>query len=176
MSNNLKEFKGSPESGEAVNPGMTRWCVGATLLTFCLIAGSCVKESRLSSRESYEAAIDGTSQEVMGWLDRVEGRPRVGAKVNVVGWAAVERQENRIEEVEILLDGIEIGDAVEGVERSDVAESYGKPNWNRSGWEAEVTLDKVLPGEHRIDAVALDSSGAKFPLRGGRLITVLDSR
>ena len=140
------------------------------------MGGSCVKNSGDSSQREDEYASSGTGHRVIGWLDRVEGRPRVGTKVNVVGWAAAEEQEDRIAEVTILLDGIEIGEALEGIERSDVAESYGKPSWNRSGWEAEVTLEKVLPGEHKIDAVALDSSGARYALRGGRLITVLDSR
>lgn len=119
---------------------------------------------------------DVLDNDVRGWLDRVEGKPRIGSAVNVVGWAAAERPGCRIETIEILMDGIEIGEAVRGVERSDVANSYGKPDWNKSGWEAEVQLDKILPGEHKIEAVVLDSSQARHMLSGARSITVLDSR
>ena len=94
----------------------------------------------------------------------------------MVGWAGAERSETRIEGVEILLDGMEIAEAAEGVERSDVADRFGKPEWSKSGWEAVIEMDEILPGEHRIEAVARDSRGAKYALLGGRSIVVLDSR
>jgi hypothetical protein len=114
--------------------------------------------------------------EVRGWLDRVEGKARIGGTVEVIGWAAAERPETRIEGIEILLDGVEIAEAAEGIERADVADSFGKPEWSRSGWEAQVAMDEILPGEHKIEAVARDSRGMKYPLSGGRSIMVLDSR
>ena len=73
------------------------------------------------------------------------------------------------------MDGMEIAETAEGVDRSDVADRYGIPAWNKSGWEAEVLLDKILPGEHIIAAVARDCSGVKHDLRGARPITVLES-
>jgi hypothetical protein len=100
----------------------------------------------------------------------------MGGKVNVVGWAAADRPETRIEVIEILLDGMEIGETIEGVERADVADTYGKPTWSKSGWETEVALERILPGEHKIEAVARDYNGAKYSLRGGRSIMVVDSR
>jgi hypothetical protein len=100
----------------------------------------------------------------------------MGSMVNVVGWAASRGPECRIEKIEVLLDGMEMAEAAKGVERSDVADRYGDPSWSKSGWEAEVVLDKILPGEHIIEAVARDSSGVKHALRGARPITVLESR
>jgi len=140
------------------------------------MVGGCGREPGVMTQVADSSADVTAGHEVHGWVDRVEGKPRIGGKVNVVGWAATEQPGRRIEEVEILLDGIEIGAAVEGVDRPDVADGFGKPAWNKSGWEAEVVLDKILPGEHRIEAVARDSGGARYPLNGARLITVLDSR
>jgi hypothetical protein len=71
---------------------------------------------------------------------------------------------------------MEMSETAEGVERSDVAEHYGNPSWSKSGWEADVLLDKILPGEHKIEAVARDSVGVKHALSGARSITVLDLR
>jgi hypothetical protein len=148
----------------------------AILLLACLTSGGCARQSGHPTEAANTVAGDIAGNEVRGWLDRVEGKPRIGSNVNLVGWAATERPESRIEKIEILLDGMEIAETVAGVERSDVADSYGKPSWSRSGWETEVLLDKILPGEHEIEAVALDSRGAKHALRGARFITVLDSR
>ncbi len=150
--------------------------VAAILLVSCLISAGCFRRAAHSAEPANTAADDGAGNDVRGWLDRVEGKPRIGSNVNVVGWAATERAEYRIEKIEILLDGMEVGETIEGVERSDVADSYGKPSWNKSGWEAQVLLDKILPGEHKIEAVAVDSKGAQHALSGARSITVLDSR
>src|SRR5262245_28600419 len=121
---------------------MTSWCATVVLLICCAMVGGCGREPGVMTQVADSSADVTAGHEVHGWVDRVEGKPRIGGKVNVVGWAATEQPGRRIEEVEILLDGIEIGAAVEGVDRPDVADGFGKPAWNKSGWEAEVVLDK----------------------------------
>src|SRR5262249_40308462 len=158
--NNLKVFGEFPESREVGESGIRRWCAVAVPFLLTLALSGCFGPSGPSSQAEKMEAGAGSTTDVRGWLDRVEGKPRVGSKVNVVGWAAPERPETRVAAVEILLDGIEIAEAMEGVDRPDVADSYGKPDWSKSGWETEVSLDKILPGEHKIEAVARDLSGA----------------
>src|SRR5262249_41161988 len=152
-----------------------RWAV-ALLFLLTLLWGGCFRPSGGSLPPGNINAGGTSPSEVRGWLDRVEGKPRVGSKVSVVGWAAAEQPETRIEVIEILLDGMEIAETVEGVERLDVADSFGKPDWSKSGWETEVLLDKILPGQHRIEAVARDRRGTRNSLRGARSITVVDAR
>jgi len=176
LSNSLQEFEEFLESIELGESGIKRWCAVAVLLLLIQLSGGCFSSSGRSSRAENINADGNLPAEVRGWLDRVEGKPQVGSRINVVGWAAPERPETRIEAVEVLLDGIEIAEAAEGVERLDVADSFGKPDWSKSGWETEVSLDNILPREHRIEAVARDSRGARHSLRGGRLIMVLDLR
>jgi len=148
----------------------------AVLLISCVTAGACRERTDQPPKAESSSAGDDSTPQVRGWLDRVEGRARLGGSVLVVGWAGAERSETRIEGIEILLDGVEIAKAAEGIERSDVADRFGKPEWSKSGWEAVVAMDEILPGEHRIEAVARDSTGAMYPLSGGRSILVLDSR
>ena len=151
-------------------------CAGMIIVTCCVALGACRGRTDAPSKEALATSDDQAHEEVRGWLDRVEGKARLGGTVQVVGWVGAERPETKIEGIEILLDGMEIAEATEGIERSDVADIFGKPEWNKAGWEAEVAMEEILPGEHKIEAVARDSSGAKYALRGGRLIVVLDSR
>jgi hypothetical protein len=150
-------------------------CAVILTLTFCAATGAC-RARDLPPKPESPTADDQQSAQVRGWLDRVEGKARIGGTVEVIGWAGAERPENRIQDVEILLDGMEIAETAEGIERSDVADRFGKPDWSNSGWEVEIALDEILPGEHKIEAVARDSSGARYALLGGRSIVVLDSR
>jgi hypothetical protein len=152
---------------------MMRRCAVAFILTCCV--GACGGRN-LPPRPESSTADDQQTPQVQGWLDRVEGKARIGGAVEVIGWAAAERPEYKIQDIEILLDGMEVAETTEGIERSDVADRFGKPAWSNSGWEVEIALDQILPGEHRIEAVARDSRGAKYALLGGRSIVVLDSR
>ena len=107
-----------------------------------------------------------------GWIDAVEGLPKVGGAVVVRGWAADPDDGAPVQKVEVRIDDSVVGVAgsLNGA-RPDVAAAYHRDNWTNSGWRAEVRLS-VLAGKHKMTAVAYDSAGAKAELLGSRDIEV----
>jgi len=147
---------------------------GWTALVFLVCGLTVVACQRMPRTAGAEATSDRADKEVIGWLDRVEGKPRMGGSIYVVGWAASVRPERSIEKVEIFLDGIEVAETAGGVDRPDVADRFGNPSWARSGWESGVLLEQVLPGDHKIEAVARDNGGGRHQLKGACSIRVLE--
>ena len=92
-----------------------------------------------------------------GTLDIPSANATVSGMVDVAGWALDDRG---IARVEVLLDGIVIGQAVYGFERSDVVPDFpgipGAPNFGFS-YGLDTTL--YANGAHTLSVCATDTSG-----------------
>jgi hypothetical protein len=132
--------------------------------------------SRAQSNQSANATPAGTQPNVpgapQGYLDAVHGEAKTGESITVIGWAADVEDGAPAKRVDVLLDNNVVAQATLGKERGDVAKVTGRPDWQRAGWEAAVSLANVSPGLHKIMAVAYDSTGTKGALNGARDIEV----
>jgi hypothetical protein len=113
-----------------------------------------------------------SNDDLKGQLDEIKGYAMIGNKLIVRGWAADPAKSAPIESLDVVLDDLEPFPASTGDERPDVAKVFGRPDWLLSGWSAEIVLEKILPGEHRLEAVA-HGSGRSRVLDGARYIEVL---
>jgi hypothetical protein len=109
---------------------------------------------------------------IRGRLDDIKGRTNVGATIAIRGWAADEAKPAPVDKVELVIDDLEVVPGITGDARPDVVNAFNNPNWLDCGWTAEVTLDHILPGEHRIEAVAY-SCGTRKALNGAQYIEVI---
>jgi len=123
-----------------------------------------------------ESFVNATSESpVKGWLDGIKGRARVGSKLTVRGWAASLPGSASIDRVEVVIDDLETIPCEMGEARADVAAANKRPEWANSGWVAELSLNHILPGEHRFEAVAY-SMGRIVLLDGVQYVNVIALR
>jgi hypothetical protein len=150
----------------------------AFLIGSSLILAACANTQfpesshRVSNANPTQHSGSASNTDLKGQLDEIKGFARIGNKLMVRGWAADPSKSAPIESLDIVLDDLEVFPASTGDERPDVAKVFGRPDWLLSGWSAEIVLGKILPGEHRIEAVAHGSSGSRV-LDGSRYIEVL---
>lgn len=107
-----------------------------------------------------------------GFVDAVQGETKAGGSIIVMGWAADVEDGAPVKKVEVLIDNNVVTQATLGKDRVDVATVTGRSGWQRSGWEAIVSLANVAPGRHKLSVVAYDSAGTTATLTGGRDIDV----
>jgi hypothetical protein len=112
---------------------------------------------------------------IRGRLDDIKGRTNIGATIAIRGWATDDAKPAPVDKVEVVIDDLEVVRGVTGDARPDVVNAFNNPAWLDCGWTADVTLEYVLPGEHRIEAVAY-SSGTRKVLGGVQYIEVISVR
>ncbi|MGH9823476.1 MAG: hypothetical protein ACREDR_09520, partial [Blastocatellia bacterium] len=97
--------------------------------------------------------------------------PVVGGPISVRGWAAPTNGVP-LKKVEVVLDGTVVAQASTGLPRPDVVNVFHRQDWLNSGWKAEIYLNNVRPGQHRVDVVAYDSRNLKTILDGAKMISI----
>jgi len=112
---------------------------------------------------------------IKGSLDSIKGRTEVGQVITVRGWAADQSRGAPVDVVEVIIDDLEVITALTGDPRTDVVTAFNNPGWLNSGWSASVSLDHLLPGQHRIEAKAY-SLGREMVLDGTRYIEVVSAK
>jgi hypothetical protein len=115
-----------------------------------------------SSASSARVAIP-PGQNVVGFLDMVQGKPVVGAKrdgeVQLAGWAGCAAADSQLVKVQVLVDDKAVADAVLSYPRPDVAAAYGRPDFEKSGWKASFSAHGTETGEHALKAIVTCSKG-----------------
>lgn len=94
-----------------------------------------------------------------------------GGSLLATGWAAdPSLGASAISQVQVLIDGVPLGNATLGVSRPDVGAAYGS-SFTNSGWTFTGSIGNLSAGTHQVSAVAHDSSGASATI-GTANITV----
>ncbi|HEY6329209.1 MAG TPA: hypothetical protein VI756_07720 [Blastocatellia bacterium] len=153
------------------------------VLTFCTVQG--LRSTRKFPEDEHSLGVTrvlvsppdvSLTSPIKGRLDDIAGLPAVGATVTARGWAVDESSSAPLEQVAVVIDGLEVIPAVTGVERPDVANAFNRPEYANAGWKAEIPLDGILPGEHRIEVIAYGPGGQRTILNGTRYLEVVSVR
>lgn len=111
-----------------------------------------------------------TPSTVTGWVDSVTWV--AGPALDVVGWAVDVRMGSPVAKVEVLLNEKVAGIARVAEVRRDVAQTYRRNDYLKSGWKARVEL-KGLPAEtYRVKVRAWNVRGESALLNTVRPIDI----
>src|SRR4051812_19901672 len=113
------------------------------------------------------------AEPIVGFLDMRNGRPVLYAKANsnveVSGWTACSVAGSAIRNVILFVDGVQQTAVKEFFSRADVAATFGRPDFEMSGWKVSVPLAGWKSGEHTLAAQGVCSRGEKGLLPAFRL-------
>ena len=104
-----------------------------------------------------------------GVLETPDFRATINNIANGSGWAL---DNVGIVQIEVLVDGQKVGEAIYGLSRPDIGAAWGTfPNAGRSGFSFQIDTTKVSNGEHTV-AVRLLDAAANATLVGTRAVVV----
>jgi hypothetical protein len=150
--------------------------LGSALVGLLFVACSSGKQERPEgpAPASTPTAAKTNTAPPTGWIDVLDGEPKVGGTIHLRGWAADPDDGAPVQKIEVTIDDRVVALANPlNLPRPDVVAATHRDNWLNAGWGAEVRMTGVFPGKHKLSAVAYDSQGAKAELHGGREIEVL---
>jgi hypothetical protein len=111
---------------------------------------------------------------VVGFLDQVDGKPEVsaaaGSDFHISGWAACADPQAHSQGVEILIDNQPQVKNATAISRPDVAAAYGRPDFEKSGWKADLSTRNLTAGAHPITARVACTNGQAGTLPPFRLM------
>ncbi len=133
--------------------------------------GSSGSQTQVDPAKSPKATIP-AGQPVLGFLDMADGKPIINASagkdIGISGWAVCLGADSPLTTVDILVDKQVKAQASLSHSRPDVANAYGRPEFDRSGWTAAVPAGAVGIGMHELTArvaCAHGESGTLPPFR-----------
>jgi hypothetical protein len=95
-------------------------------------------------------------QPVVGFLDALDGKTEIsvveGGDLRVSGWAGCAESRAQVARVEILIDNQPKANAAMSRPRPDVASAYGRRDFEKSGWKADLSTKGLPVGSHPITA------------------------
>jgi hypothetical protein len=111
---------------------------------------------------------------VVGYLDVVNGRSVIsvteGSEIGVSGWAGCSNPGAPLAKVEVLVDNRVAGSAATSVRRHDVAQAYGRSDFELSGWKASVPANGINAGIYSLAARVTCADGATGDLSPFQLV------
>lgn len=102
------------------------------------------------------------SVETAGVSRRVIGR--VNGKIVLVGWAAFTGPQSSLSGIAILVDGVQRAETNSFFDRPDIAASFGRLDFELSGWEVFLPLSGLRPGKYNLTVEAFTETGASASL------------
>jgi hypothetical protein len=103
----------------------------------------------------------------MGHVDVPTQNATVSGTVDVSGWAIDDRN---VPSVEILLDGVRVGQGRQGLPREGVARDYpGLPTAPNSGFVYQLDTRSYANGSHVLEVWATDAAGNTSQLKPGKV-------
>ena len=75
------------------------------------------------------------------------------------GWCAFTSTTEHVKRLEISIDDNPVTRVNGFFSRPDVADAYGRPDLELSGWRTEVLLGTISKGTHRLRVVAVADNG-----------------
>jgi hypothetical protein len=97
-------------------------------------------------------------QKLMGNLETVWGA-HPGALLRLSGWCAFTSTTEHVARLVISIDDKQVARVNGFFDRPDVADAYGRPDLELSGWRTEVLLGTINKGAHRLRVVAVADNG-----------------
>jgi hypothetical protein len=105
--------------------------------------------------------IDGpANQAPLGVCDFSQSTVPRGANLQGNGWAADHEMGAPVSRVDILVNGVDVGDASLGGYRPDVANFYGRSDFTYSGWSFTWNTGGLSAGTHSLEFRAWDNQCA----------------
>jgi hypothetical protein len=104
---------------------------------------------------------------IHGGIDLAQVRPN-GQVLLVSGWAADVRDGAPVQKVEILLDGKVVASAKLGLARKDVAQSFQRAEFTKSGWVAEADIRGLRSVDYQLSVRATNRRGQTVALSAGK--------
>lgn len=98
-------------------------------------------------------------QPVFGFNDHSKIVARSRDRISISGWAASPKDGAPVQEVRISVAGTAVGVVRDFFDRPDVAESFGRADFLKSGWRGMVYLPPLLHGEYELIPHAFDTRG-----------------
>lgn len=139
------------------------YIVGQTLSTSFPVVGA-VQSFETAAAESFVAALPADSQPPVVPTVHIDSPAPGGVAsgiVNLSGWAIDNASVvgTGIRRVQVLVDGVAVGDAVYGVPRPDVCAAYpGRPGCPNVGFSFQWNTASISPGTHTVTVAATDSA------------------
>jgi hypothetical protein len=146
-----------------------------TTVVLCFAIGACSTNPQPGTApQSQPTPSKGTNTgPPVGWMDQMEGTPKVGGTIMVRGWAADPDDGAPVQKIEVTIDDrvVALANPI-NLPRPDVVTVTHRQDYLNSGWGAEVRMTGVFPGKHKLAAFAYDSHGSKAELSGSKEIDV----
>ena len=112
------------------------------------------------------------TDKVIGVVDTLTATPATQSKparLLANGWAVSCVAGSTVDVVTLMVDGKPVGETSTLIKRPDVASTYDRPDFEQSGWQIDVSLKKLGPGEHPVTVRASNSNGDNTVLPGKTL-------
>ncbi len=93
---------------------------------------------------------------IFGQPDQGQIEARSRDRISISGWAASRASGAPVREVQLHLAGENIGVIREFFFRPDIATTYGKPEFVKSGWKSMIYLPKLGEGDYELVPRAID--------------------
>ncbi len=81
------------------------------------------------------------------------------SKIVLAGWTVFTQLHDPIQQLDILVDGRHMAQVQDFSSRPDVADAYGRPDFEASGWLASFSLLGTMPGKHVLLVHATSQNG-----------------
>lgn len=127
---------------------------------------------RLVSIELPDGSAPLPEQPVFGFNDHSKFVARSRDRISISGWAASRKDGAPVQEIRIKVDGRDVGVVRDFFDRPDVAKSYGRPDFLKSGWRGMVYLPALSHGEYELIPHAFDALGNYAALPASRISIV----
>lgn len=111
-------------------------------------------------------------QPIFGFNDHSKIVARSRDRISISGWAASRSNGAPVQEIRIKVDGSDVGVLRDFFDRPDVAESYGRADFLKSGWRGMVYLPGLMHGEYELIPHAFDAQGNYAALPASRVSIV----
>ena len=122
------------------------------VVLFCLLALlSCLLTLTASSQISgyVDVANDGNGHTTIAYPS---------GNLVVAGWAGDSGFTAPVAQIQVLIDGVPVGNATPGVARPDVAAAFPSQSWQNSGWTFTYAVKNIAAGTHTVSAIAIDNN------------------
>jgi hypothetical protein len=96
---------------------------------------------------------------LFGFNDHPKIVARSRDRISISGWAASRKEGAPVQEIRIKVDGRDVGVIRDFFDRPDVAKSYGRLDFLKSGWRGMVYLPTLSHGEYELIPHAFDARG-----------------
>ena len=127
-----------------------------------------------SPPSSRSIAVVSANNAPLGFFDYLDTSVPPGSSVQLSGWSADIEEGAPVARVDVLLNGIDVGDAVLGAPRPDVSAAHGRADFLYSGWSWQLPTYGLNLGLHTVQVRFLDAAGASV-IKPAKTFSIVES-